>query len=570
MPKNGVLLQGNFIIKLYRSELFWVGVVVVLFSCYLLFACRFDINIYDEAIPLYGASRILNGEVIYRDFWTLYAPGQFYILAGIFKIFGQSIMAGRLFTIGVQILLVLCVYFLTKKLGGRWCGVFSMFLVSLWTGGLQLHSTAMYPSLLLSLSSCLCVINYIDCRRWKWLISGGVLTGATMLFRQDTGLYTFLAESVVILFFSYRKTAAKGVFGWKRLLEPFLVYAYFISSVVISVLPAGIFLLTKAGVKDSVYDSIIFPGVIYSKFRDIPFPSLSLPIGELFSGELPAGTFFRTAMNKFLFYLPVVLPLTAAQLFVSVLRREKFSSEQWGLLLVLLLGICLLNYARCRTDIPHMVTTNIVSVIVLTVGLFRFRGKLWQRWYFVLRAPVFILAVITISVVVWIFTIDCRAKYTATFQLKEEGSNMAIARARGILARRDVAEVEEKAVKYIQQHVPKDEKIFVCNLRHDIIHHNDIMFYFLSERTSATKYHELHAGVATTLPVQKQIIEELKRNAVNYIVILALPNLISTEANRSSESSGVLALDNFLRTNYTIVKRFSPYLIAKKTALRED
>src|SRR4029434_508065 len=39
-----------------------------------------------------GAERILEGEIPYRDFWTMYAPGQFYLLALMFKIFGTHLL----------------------------------------------------------------------------------------------------------------------------------------------------------------------------------------------------------------------------------------------------------------------------------------------------------------------------------------------------------------------------------------------------------------------------------------------------------------------------------------------
>src|SRR6185312_9484979 len=43
----------------------------------------------DEGIVLQGAERILRGEVPYRDFFSFYTPGSFYLVAGLFKIFGD-------------------------------------------------------------------------------------------------------------------------------------------------------------------------------------------------------------------------------------------------------------------------------------------------------------------------------------------------------------------------------------------------------------------------------------------------------------------------------------------------
>jgi uncharacterized membrane protein len=39
-----------------------------------------------------GAERVLAGEITYRDFWTMYAHGHFYLLALLFHIFGTHLL----------------------------------------------------------------------------------------------------------------------------------------------------------------------------------------------------------------------------------------------------------------------------------------------------------------------------------------------------------------------------------------------------------------------------------------------------------------------------------------------
>jgi hypothetical protein len=47
--------------------------------------------------------------------------------------------------------------------------------------------------------------------------------------------------------------------------------------------------------------------------------------------------------------------------------------------------------------------------------------------------------------------------------------------------------------------------------------HNDIIF-FLTNRKSATNYHEMEPGIVTEAETQEEIVNELIYNKVNYVV----------------------------------------------------
>ena len=48
--------------------------------------------VYDEAIPLVGAMRVAAGEIPHRDFYSTYGPAPYYLLAALFKIFGENLL----------------------------------------------------------------------------------------------------------------------------------------------------------------------------------------------------------------------------------------------------------------------------------------------------------------------------------------------------------------------------------------------------------------------------------------------------------------------------------------------
>src|SRR5574341_480637 len=83
---------------------------------YFLIGFNRGLSIYDEAIPVYGAARIVDGDVPYRDFWTIYPPGQFYLLAGVFRIFGPGLLVERLVSIVLMFLTAVLLYVVSRRI----------------------------------------------------------------------------------------------------------------------------------------------------------------------------------------------------------------------------------------------------------------------------------------------------------------------------------------------------------------------------------------------------------------------------------------------------------------------
>jgi len=120
----------------------------------------------------------------------------------------------------------------------------------------------------------------------------------------------------------------------------------------------------------------------------------------------------------------------------------------------------------------------------------------------------------------------------------------------------------QKAIEFIRDNVEEDEKIFVGTTRHDMLVINDILFYFLSGRHSATKYHELHPGHATTIEIQHRIIDEIEILGVDHIVLV---DFDFRGLNEKIKDSDVHILDNFIKDNFVIDVRYGNYSIWRRT-----
>src|SRR5262245_6839675 len=54
---------------------------------------------FSTGVP--GALRVLDGQFPYRDFWTIYAPGQYWLLAFLFRCFGAQLLVAALASVAL-------------------------------------------------------------------------------------------------------------------------------------------------------------------------------------------------------------------------------------------------------------------------------------------------------------------------------------------------------------------------------------------------------------------------------------------------------------------------------------
>ena len=144
----------------------------------------------------------------------------------------------------------------------------------------------------------------------------------------------------------------------------------------------------------------------------------------------------------------------------------------------------------------------------------------------------------------------------------KENGRLDINRAKGFYDLSEYAQAQVGAIKYIQSKTKIDDPIFVGNLRHDKLVNNEVMFYFLSERKSATKYYQFEPGFTTTKVVQQKIVSDLIKTNVQYIILYTVSEEIC-EPNESCKSSGVKELDSFIQNNYVVENTFRDFLILK-------
>lgn len=535
---------------IYKDKLFSAVSIIILFLfsfIYLSLGYQY-FNLlryyYDEGLIAYGATRILSGEIPYRDFWTLYFPGKFYLLAAIFKIFGISIKVMVFFAISTLALLICCIYIFVSRLALRKIAFLSSFLS---LACLKLFVAYNRPSqfaILFSILSCFPVLNFIRSNRSKWLIIAGVLVGITTLFRQDFGFYIFVA--IFLIIFLKQLSSFAGLNYGSQLKSIFIKESNFFIGIFLVILPTLIYFIHNSALRDLISDAILFPLIVYPKVRWLPFPKFTI--------------------NNLIFYLPLVIfALTSVRLLVYNWRANLKDENFWCMLLFLFLGIGLFNYVRVRTLLDHLFPVLIISVILFVLlyddFLKKFITKVSSLWKHSIWITTFLICLG--SLYYPLNFMQPKLNSLISSSQKDNQVRLDIARAQGFYDNSDFAQSQLSAIKYIQSKTESEERIFVGKTRHDRIENNDIIFYFLSERHSATRYHEFHPGLTTTLEIQKEIIDEIKKCDVKYIVLWEGYKGKAGEPNESSKSSHVFLLDDFIKKNYKIEKDFGQYVILR-------
>src|SRR5215467_14491074 len=109
------------------------AIALLIFALSVAYLCvflRYSTIEPDEGIVLLGAERILHGQIPYRDFFSFYTPGSFYIVAFIFKLFGDSFAIARASVAIAGAVCSLITYLLARRTCLRSISIFAAILAT--------------------------------------------------------------------------------------------------------------------------------------------------------------------------------------------------------------------------------------------------------------------------------------------------------------------------------------------------------------------------------------------------------------------------------------------------------
>jgi Dolichyl-phosphate-mannose-protein mannosyltransferase len=520
------------------NQKYLTNIILAFGFIFLLSGIFFGLNIYDEGVVLVNAKHVLQGNLPYSDFWTMYAPGQFYMLAGWFSVFPETVISERILSVLILFSYAFVAYLISSKYSDQKNSIIAyiiiLILIAAYTGFGRSLSTAM----MLSLMGIFTFLRYYESKRIKYLVIAGLLAALTGIFRHDMGAYLLISLASTLLILKNRKQSkikSLSILIASTLIATAILMSYFIINIPL----------------ETLYHSLIeAPNSIFREYRSLPYP-IPFVVSDFSGQEISNFRKMILIWDSIIFYLPLAIYIFSSYRLIK--QRKDESATQVARLILTIFGIILYNQTSVRADIEHLLPTLIVSITLLSTYIKLNNFNLVKK----IIIATFVFSLVSVPLIKHL-------KSIRDIMIRKEMHYFENSKFEGVIL--DFGQTHDyQLIEAYLRDINPEEKVFVGLTRHDQIYVNDIFLYFLIDREIPTKYTELHPGVASSEAVQREIIHELEDNSVNYIILYE--GEIVPEPNKSSQSSGVTLLDEYIKSNFDKVPNLyylHPYQIFER------
>jgi hypothetical protein len=503
-----------------------------------------------------NALRILDGDVPYRDFWSMYAPGHFYLVALLFKVFGVHVWVDGIAKLTLIAVDAALLFVVTRRLGlarPASCLVSAAFVGMHWSFGPAVSSYETALAFLLPAIDR--AIAYTQRASASALIVAGVLCGVGAWFKHDVSFYISLSIGGG-LSLSWWLARGRRPDHW---VSPIGVLTRVGVGALAGALPMVAFLALNAG-PDAWRDLIAFPATDFRVVRGEAYPSL-LPRWERL-----APWFARPAdpvqAYRAVEYVGEWMQANAPQVvFVAavaalVLKRSALSMAAIAAACIVLVAMPIFWTSAHIQQNTNFWTLWTLSVLLGTIWLAAIQQPIWRT-----------VIAGTFAVYTAALLIDTGLGVGQVAYFWKDHATLEFPSVKGVRVPQDRYEFLQPIVSFIREHVPESEPIYAGLVRHDAVVVSNQNFYFLSGRRVASRYNELHPGVVDREEVQREIIGDLEREHVRCAVLWnfgwpqPLLDSILAKRRRLIPELGSTLLDRYFTGNFQEVAGFGEYVL---------
>jgi len=475
----------------------------------------------DEGTIVYGAVRIIHGQVFARDFFEVMGPGSFYWLAAFFKLFGATFLAERICLYVTSLGTFLSMYFLSRRVCGRYRLLPPVLLVGVYFSTIWPMVNHHVDSNFFALLSIVCIVLWQDTHRNILLVAAGAGVAVTTCILQPKGLLLLFAFLAWLWIQRQRRSASLSALG--------IVLASY-SAVVALVL---LYFWGQGALRDLTYMNFVWPSQHYSAVNAVPYATgisqfwthWIVPVHGI-RWLIPLGV---VLILPFLFVaaLPALVPLLGIPRGKENLRPE--------ILLYWFCGWALWLSEFHRRDIAHLTSGSPLLIILCVYFLGEYRGKITELTLQFLTISACALAVVNLFIVLCAYSVPTRVGPVAMFK-------------------------PDPVLMFLDSHVAPGTEIFsypYCP-----------MYYFLSATTNPTRYSLLIYNYNTPSQFQ-EVIQILDQHKVKYVLwdasfqTKAAANFYSSTMYRPV---GGFILEPYLESHYRVVQDVDGVRIMERKA----
>ena len=422
----------------------------------------------DEGIVLQGAQRILNGEVVYRDFFSFLSPGSFYWMALLFKVFGSSILVAHGALIVYGGIFSVLTYLLARRVCARWCALFVVYLFALTALPYQFRALHNWDSTLWACLALYFAVRLLETPHWGFALAVGAFASLTCLSEQSKGAGLLLGLA-----------AGFGAVMWSNRREGRIVLSYvwaFLAGFAPPLLLTVAYFAAHHSLPQMLADCL-WPLQHYSSVNSLPYGSPELVDAEVEKARMLPWS-MQLGMLVILspyFILPVLPILAAGFLAVWLFRlwwwKEK-NARYFVMVCSTLVALLLSVVSSGRPDLSHLIIFNgppCFLVLAWTLERSLFPSK-------------FLNGVRTLGSFFLFFSFTALG---LTLLWGPLNAHVVLKTRRGILK----AQHGDAVLEELQARVRPGEKIFVYPYQP--------LYYYLTSTFSPTHYEYLQLGMHT-------------------------------------------------------------------------
>ena len=445
-----------------RLEWFSTIVVVAIAAYYWLHYFNRSTNLLDEGSTAAQALRIINGDLIYRDFFTVVTPGSYYTVAWLFQLFGTDLMVLRWAALVTGLAVLLITLTVARRVMVWPFAAAAGLLTTVWGWFLVTPNFYSLEAALLSLTALACYVY--GAPSWRWMIAAGIVTGMTAMVKQNVGAYT--AAGLFITIWGSRAFDDRA--DWRGRAK---MSGQLILGITVVVMPTLLWLVT-AGAGSYLYESwVYYPLIKYTERFALPYPDF-FPL----AGNDPFDLWI-----KLVIYLPVaVYPLALVAIVVLAWRFQRHRDraakhEGHALMAICAVGILTLLQAWPRADVPHILfglqPTFIVFAYLLFCG--------WRALRMIPGPRAVIMTIATVMAIAPAAMLLWRGYQRTDWEYQNYIVAVRTERARGIFTGSLEAQRIDVVTNYLREHTAAGDPVFVVPWASG--------FNFLADRSNPTR-----------------------------------------------------------------------------------